>query len=144
MTSKYIRLNYQCYNDKITEYLSYLSENFQKCQMDEAMFKNVIDKKVRTQKNALKGEPYSKIMMYFIRAVLADHTPEQYIEAYSSITYNQFLEFKDKFMKSLWLEWLICGHLQEKDAINMCETFRKGFEHEIMPKEQKPERKKMF
>jgi secreted Zn-dependent insulinase-like peptidase len=94
VTSKYIRLNYQCYNDKIKEYLEYLADNFDKCEMDQVLFKNTIDKKIRTQKNILKGEPYSKIMMYFQRAVLADHTPEQYIDTYNSITYEEFLEFK--------------------------------------------------
>lgn len=48
VTSKYIRLNYQCYNDKISEYLSYLFDNLHKCEMDQELFKNVVDKKIRT------------------------------------------------------------------------------------------------
>lgn len=60
----------------------------------------------------MKGEPYAKIMMYFKRAMLGEYTPEQYIETYNAITYEEFQEFKGKFMKTLWFEWMICGHLE--------------------------------
>lgn len=143
VTSKYIRLNYQCYNDKISEYLSYLFDNLHKCEMDQELFKNVVDKKIRTQKNILKGEPYSKIMMYFKRAVLGEYTPEQLIETYNSISYEEFIEFKGKFMQKLCFDWIVCGHILENDAKKLCQEMSKSPQG-YLSIDQKPEAKKIF
>lgn len=119
-----------CYNDKVSSYLKHLVGSFTLCEFaDEKLFRASVDKKVRTQKNLLKDEPYEKILMYFKRLVLKGYTPEQYIRTYGSISYADFIEFKSKFLKNIWTEWVILGHLEKDTAVGICEMFKNNIEH---------------
>jgi secreted Zn-dependent insulinase-like peptidase len=35
------------------------------------------------------------------------------------LTFSKFIEMKERWLKNIRTEWLIMGHLEEKDAINM-------------------------
>lgn len=65
-------------------------------------------------------------MMYFKRAVLGEYTPEQLIETYNSISYEEFIEFKGKFMQKLCFDWIVCGHILENDAKKLCQEMSKS------------------
>ena len=45
------------------------------------------------------------------------------------IDYDQILKFKQNFLKTLRFEWLVCGHLLEENAIEICDIALKNIEH---------------
>lgn len=51
------------------------------------------------------------------------------------------MEFKAKFMQNVRFEWLICGHIEQQEAIEVCEVLCAGFDHTIMSPDKKPGQK---
>ena len=44
---------------------------------------------------------------------------EEQREELTKLTYDQFMEFKDNWLKNIHMTWLIQGHLLEEDALKM-------------------------
>ena len=51
------------------------------------------------------------------------------VEILESITYEKFVAFKGAFMRNLRFEGLICGHIDESRAKNICEAINSSIEH---------------
>lgn len=51
------------------------------------------------------------------------------------IDYDQILKFKQNFLKTLRFEWLVCGHLLEENAIEICDIALKNIDHQILEKD---------
>jgi insulysin len=54
---------------------------------------------------------------------------EEAIEAFEKITYKQFLEFKEKFLKQLKFQWLISGHLDQSKAEKICQIVKESIKY---------------
>lgn len=141
VTDEYLQFNYSAYNDKVTEYLKYYFGQFESFTMDETFFKNVVEKHIRTQKNRLKLEPYQRFLRYLKKVLFAEATPEDYIKEYEQVSFEQLVAFKAVFMKEMRFEWLICGHMDEQGAKEVCETVLKSVEHKPLAQEDKVKRK---
>ena len=46
------------------------------------------------------------------------------IKEIENITYEDFLSFKAKFMKTMKFQWLIQGHLDKEQALELCDIAR--------------------
>lgn len=68
---------------------------------------------------------------------------EDYISEYDKIELKHLIEFKEAFFKRLRFEFLICGHLDEDQAKDICATIQNSFEHDTLPAEEKFQKKKM-
>ena len=134
---------YSSYNDKVTEYLKYYFGQFRTFKFDEEFFKNVVEKKTRVQKNKLKLEPYQRVLTYVKKALLGEAAPREYVAEYEKVDYKQLMEFREKFVKQLRFEWLICGHIDEAGAKEVCETVLKSVDHQALPSDQKQKRAQM-
>ena len=51
------------------------------------------------------------------------------IEVLESVTYEKFVAFKGAFMRNLRFEGLICGHIDESRAKNICDAINSSIEH---------------
>jgi secreted Zn-dependent insulinase-like peptidase len=67
----------------------------------------------------LAREPYQRLGELGGRALYGSASIEESIATLMDVDFEQFLEFQAKFLRSLKLQWLIVGHLDEERAMNL-------------------------
>jgi len=92
-------------------YISTVFKGLQNFEVKEDYFNEKLDKKKRALANSLTQEPSKRIGSYLNQILYGTETTDEKKEIYDGITWDKFLAFKQKFMRCLKFEWLVCGHL---------------------------------
>lgn len=136
--SDYIKFDYVSYNDKMEEYFQKFFSQIQKIELYEerTFFNNMLENKIRAYKNSFKSEPYQKMGRYFQELMYGDPPIREYINIMENLTYEEFNEFKTRFFRNLRFEWLVCGHLTQERALNICDTALQSIDHKSLDKDE--------
>lgn len=120
----YFNFRVIAYNDGLKNFFEQLFTSFNQFEVDETYFKNRQELGIRQFQNALKDEPYRRVGLYFGQAMYGYDATETTLKILQSITFQEFLDFKAKFFKRLGFEWLVAGHIEEAEALELCRTAR--------------------
>ena len=74
-------------------------------------------------------EPYQVIPYHTAEVFYGSPSLEQEIGIIEKTTYHDFLTYKANFMKTLKFKWLIQGHLDKQQALNICNLARSCIEY---------------
>ena len=88
-------LKLTAYNDSIEAYIEDTFKEFQNFQVDEAFFKELCERKMRSYKNSMTQEPYKRLMMVQSEVLYGSLTTLESMEILKEITFEKFLKFKD-------------------------------------------------
>lgn len=58
-----------------------------------------------------------------------------YINIMENLQYEKFKNFKQKFFRNLRFEWLVCGHLTEKRAVELCDIALQSIDHRAIERD---------
>lgn len=81
-------------------------------------------------------EPYQRLGELGSRALYGSPSVEESMAALMDIDFDQFLEFQAKFLRSVKLQWLITGHLDEERAMNLFNIAKTAIDHRVLNQDE--------
>jgi len=133
-----INFRYSSYNDMkgVLTYFETIFKQIRDFEVDEAYLVQVRDRVERQIRNKLLNEPYQTLNLVLNHALSGRMTTQEQLEVTQKLTVADFHEFKKEFLKNSFSQWLVMGHIQKEEALDLVLTALDNFKSEQRSKEE--------
>ena len=111
----HILISIDSYNDNIENFVQAFFSSLQSFQPDETFFENKKDEQLSLIINSLYAEPYARVGKFLNCALVGgDADAYRQLEILDEMSFDNFVQMKSKWLKSISFTWLIQGHLTQE------------------------------